>query len=62
MARCGVLDTTPAPENNVAICPGEKKKKRSGFIIFRDQDLDDKDPTGWIHKNIWIRPDLDPQT
>ena len=28
MAGCGVLVTTPAQENNVAICPGAKKKKK----------------------------------
>ena len=27
-AGCGVPDTTTAPENNVAICPGGEKKKK----------------------------------
>ena len=27
-AGCGVPDTTPAPENNVAVCPGGQKKKK----------------------------------
>ena len=27
-AGCGVPDTTPAPENNVAICQGGKKKEK----------------------------------
>ena len=27
-AWCGVTDTTPAPENNVAICPGGKKERK----------------------------------
>ena len=28
-AGCGVPDTTPAPENNVAICPGGEKKSNT---------------------------------
>ena len=32
---CGVLDTTPAPENNVAICPGGEKKKKKKYIYIK---------------------------
>ena len=42
-AGCGVSDTTPAPENNEAICPGGKKKKilfsKASKFIFTSSEV-----------------------
>ena len=58
MARCGVPDTTPAPENNVAIClESEKKKKdisnqlKAEKIHTTVTELSEKHISGTIRKH-----------
>ena len=43
MAGCGVPETTPAPENNVAICPGGDKKKEKNIYIKNSLSFSDSE-------------------
>ena len=44
-AKCRVLDTMPALENNVTTCPGgEKNKNKKNFDADPDPGKNNKDP------------------